>query len=295
MLLHCSVLIMALAFQQWFFLPWSCLAGTKCEFTANTFPDRGHDLEHNWGSGRFQLTPEVVLQVQSKIEATMARDNPVVIHIGPSTLWGEKSWYSDLVKRGPFRVIFVEPNPVALSSLQEKVNSLGAKEGSIQILNAAVCPNTTGNVSFWRPSKKLFEDYFILRMLEWMVEEWVSLSRKQLMLTINHAHLFANISEDLWPLYSEEIPVRCVTPRSLLEELNVDPADVRLLLVDAEGYDADIVEKFFEIKGLIPEYLQFEWLQPGKYEQLLKVIETLAARRYSLHRIGQDIQAILAD
>merc|ERR1712113_878864 len=73
---------------------------------------------------------------------------------------------------------------------------------------------------------------------------------------------FPNSEEELRSLldsYIEEVPVRCLSPRDLLAEVHVQPEMVVHLKIDAEGYDAILLNHFLELKGFAPAIMQFEW------------------------------------
>merc|ERR1711924_163491 len=63
------------------------------------------------------------------------------------------------------------------------------------------------------------------------------------------------------PEYIEEIPVPCRTPMQIFQETGApvkQPGELDVLLVDAEGMDAEVVNAFFELPAFRPAMMVFE-------------------------------------
>merc|ERR1712217_600083 len=58
--------------------------------------------------------------------------------------------------------------------------------------------------------------------------------------------------------YIEHVSYRCFTPIKLLEHAQVDMKNIAIVIIDAEGEDASIVDSLSEIPGFKPGVLQFE-------------------------------------
>eukprot|EP00928_Gymnodinium_smaydae_P064964 TRINITY_DN48183_c0_g1_i1.p2 TRINITY_DN48183_c0_g1~~TRINITY_DN48183_c0_g1_i1.p2 ORF type:complete len:114 (+),score=16.79 TRINITY_DN48183_c0_g1_i1:126-467(+) len=105
--------------------------------------------------------------------------------------------------------------------------------------------------------------------------------------------------------YIAPMRVRCVRPSTLLRESNLTHADVDYLVVDAEGYDVEIVLSFLNSTSFLPAYIQFEWSlrshfsdDHGTYicdrfieQRLEPLISALARRGYDVMQWTENIQA----
>mmetsp|Transcript_40353 Transcript_40353/g.128234 ORF Transcript_40353/g.128234 Transcript_40353/m.128234 type:complete len:344 (+) Transcript_40353:173-1204(+) len=162
--------------------------------------------------------------------------SPTVLYIGPNDLSDDElenvAWYARWLPR----MVLVEPNPVVLPLLQGHLRALGLNTSRARVVNAAVCPSDEGSV-----------DFHVLKGNPAKGSVMGSLSKAQLL------HYYQ--TED----NLEGIPVRCVTPSSLLEELQVAPGDIDVLAMDAEGSDATIADLFLLLNDLSPAFIQFEW------------------------------------
>lgn len=96
---------------------------------------------------------------------------------------------------------------------------------------------------------------------------------------------FANTELDS---YIEEMSVRCVTPSGLLKEVNVDMQDLVTFILDAEGYDNEILSVFLTLDGFAPAYVQFEGSPKGLF-----LVKQLALRGYHVYQVRHDFIGVL--
>merc|ERR1719510_1921126 len=72
--------------------------------------------------------------------------------------------------------------------------------------------------------------------------------------------------------YIEEIRVPCFTLAELLSKTGTDEGDVAMLIVDAEGFDAAIIEPMLDRPRFEPGFIQLEgmWIKSERIVSKLK-------------------------
>lgn len=168
------------------------------------------------------------------------------------------------------QTMLIEPNPEMYEKLQINIQGAFGTTTEIKAWNVAVCPNSSGTVPFYVVSPKLGIDHPNLPHM--FLYQLSSFSREHIL-----KHLDPNSSyrqktnPHLRELFRKVIPnasylqeiiheilVPCKTPGDLLNESKTSPAVVDILMVDAEGYDAQIVTAFMDIPTFRPLVLFFE-------------------------------------
>mmetsp|Transcript_924 Transcript_924/g.3254 ORF Transcript_924/g.3254 Transcript_924/m.3254 type:complete len:135 (+) Transcript_924:639-1043(+) len=81
--------------------------------------------------------------------------------------------------------------------------------------------------------------------------------------------------------------------RSLLEHTNLRASEVDLLVIDAEGYDAEILDLFNGLPDFDPAIVIFEWAfhhkSRGKLPMVVKVANFLSDRGYMSYKDGDNL------
>eukprot|EP00416_Gambierdiscus_australes_P002920 CAMPEP_0171133262 /NCGR_PEP_ID=MMETSP0766_2-20121228/125964_1 /TAXON_ID=439317 /ORGANISM="Gambierdiscus australes, Strain CAWD 149" /LENGTH=278 /DNA_ID=CAMNT_0011596633 /DNA_START=203 /DNA_END=1040 /DNA_ORIENTATION=+ len=241
-------------------------------------------------------------------ERARSRKMPLVLHVGPSLLIdSELVFYESMRTAGPFRAVFVEPNPAVLERLERRIRTAGGEESTVDILAMAMCRADDESVPFFRFSPGFRTDFPHAESVMDMLQEWGTLEGAQHLLqdvsvkTSFHWQRWQGIGEPRWDDYVQEIRTACVTPARLLDTLAASPRDVDLAIVDAEGVDAEVVDMLTALDGFRPAVLQFEWghvnnnstgRQANRVERTLRVLRRLARWNYTLFRMGVDIVAL---
>mmetsp|Transcript_144924 Transcript_144924/g.449902 ORF Transcript_144924/g.449902 Transcript_144924/m.449902 type:complete len:250 (-) Transcript_144924:51-800(-) len=234
----------------------------------------------------------------------------VVVHIGPADLMDED--YSMYRRFGPLlnssgRVVLVEPHPGQRRRLMDRIGEVH-HSGTVSLLPAAVCPSPGDGATFFRISDAFFKEF---RDYAFYMRYWASLSKGHL---IRETQFFnsnqkvwlfkalgifpTNFPETSleWEPYIEEAPVRCFTPAGLLAHAGVAPHDVDVLLLDAEGYDVELMPLFLALDGFSPATIMFEWHLHAnnvtKIEALVRLVRALHTRGYDIHRHNHDVVAV---
>lgn len=222
----------------------------------------------------------------------------VVLHIGTNSLREEAENYKRLASWGSTTMVFVEPLPEAFAKLRKNTVDVGSDGSRVELVNAAVCPDTSGNFTFYGYSEKIYEEFPDAPM--WFLTMFSSLDKDQLVrVHRDHKHVGWWYTAEQWrsmESYIEAVPVRCVTPTSLFAELQLEPESLDFLVVDAEGYDVKLVDLFLALDRFRPAYLQFEWEHlDGQAEAFSETVSALAARGYDVHRGTRDMYCVLSD
>jgi len=98
---------------------------------------------------------------------------------------------------------------------------------------------------------------------------------------------FANAVREREEDHLVERHVPCMTPAALLEKVGVDPGDLVMVAIDAEGADVSIVTGLLGLPGFRPGYLQFE-LQDWESEEHQALHRKLQRLRFDLGRTYED-------
>lgn len=189
----------------------------------------------------------------------------------------------ELLQDPRVRAAALEPVPYLWAELDKRLAALPASKGRLAAINAALCLEQKEHVPFYIVSPKFAEEH--PEEKHWAVRELGSFKRSHL----KKHHIPSE--------YIETMQVRCLAPPQLfeLEESPVgrDPAAVDAVVVDAEGFDADLVRALYELPSLRPAVLIFE----QKHVPRPKLREALAALRkfrYVHWRDQDQVVAVLA-
>mmetsp|Transcript_78913 Transcript_78913/g.245066 ORF Transcript_78913/g.245066 Transcript_78913/m.245066 type:complete len:313 (+) Transcript_78913:125-1063(+) len=168
----------------------------------------------------------------------------------------------DALQAPGVRAVLVEPNPPVFTSLVENVRHSFGENDRIIPVDAAVCANASGPVPFYVLSPSFAERY--PKAPHWMKNELSSLSWHYVWWTVRlncrvqREAGCDELSDEGVQAYVQEIKVPCRTPGALLDGVGIAPGEVNVLKVDAEGYDAGIVQAFLDLEGFQPEIVIFE-------------------------------------
>eukprot|EP00415_Alexandrium_ostenfeldii_P000041 UN0041 len=240
---------------------------------------------------------------------------PLVLHVGPADLDDEDlGMYTRLAKplqETHGKVAFVEPHPFLRAKLQNRIRTIpNADQLSLNVLPVALCPSDR-NSTLYKISDRFFRDFKETGWL-YLIRYWAGLDKEHLLRELQifcnqtgkvwffkATHIFPKnfpSTLDAWMPYIEALPVRCLSPVSLLKEAKAGPESVEILIVDAEGYDVELVNMFMALDAFTPSAVMFEWhlhaTNPSKLESLVKLSRMLHARGYDVHRHNHDVIAI---
>jgi len=181
------------------------------------------------------------------------------------------------------RAVAIEPVPPLWEQLKKRLATLPAADERLLALNAAVCLESKKDVPFYTVRKAFSRDH--PEVEHWAQNELGSFQKRHL--TKHH----------IPRQYIEEIPVQCVSPTALFEMPNSpvgqDAAAVDVLIVDAEGLDADLVDRFLETDSFRPAVLIFEWKHIAR-PRVEAVLETMRKASYVYWRDNDQIVGLLA-
>ena len=178
-------------------------------------------------------------------------------------------------KRGSdWRCVFVEPAPYLFERLKE--NYRFGNDGQFSFENAAI-GNEQESVNFFVVNPRAAVEIPDLPEYALMVS---SLSRE---------HIVKQCDGVLEP-YIEEITVRCIDIRKLIQKYEFD--DIDMLHIDAEGYDWKILSMLdwdrFSAKFLLLEFCN---LEKSEYDEAIRVL----GQRYVIFRFEGDLLCVLKD
>eukprot|EP00413_Alexandrium_margalefii_P042538 CAMPEP_0204602164 /NCGR_PEP_ID=MMETSP0661-20131031/56483_1 /ASSEMBLY_ACC=CAM_ASM_000606 /TAXON_ID=109239 /ORGANISM="Alexandrium margalefi, Strain AMGDE01CS-322" /LENGTH=278 /DNA_ID=CAMNT_0051613101 /DNA_START=30 /DNA_END=866 /DNA_ORIENTATION=- len=237
--------------------------------------------------------------VQSRASERRKSDSyPVVINVGVNTLQKEAELYKSLfLPLHAYRFVFVEPNKMVLHKLRQQIRELGIdpESSNVHIVNAAVCPQTGDHMKLYSVNKSI-QEVLPEAIYEKMVE-MTSLDKERIKKSFDRWLILAPVPMEQALAYVEELPVRCLSPADLLEEVGLSPGEVDFYSCDAEGYDAPLTRMFLEMKGFNPAVVQFEWAwhhdhNETKVEMISRVVRMLHERGYDIAKDTDEIVAI---
>uniref|UniRef100_A0A7S1WEV5 Methyltransferase FkbM domain-containing protein n=1 Tax=Alexandrium catenella TaxID=2925 RepID=A0A7S1WEV5_ALECA len=293
MLCWCGLLAAALALPA---LPWRwlssvgssgriCEAGGACSWQRIDIYARPVSPEDR------QLRESCALKATSaRIEELKAAGRrPVGLYIGTNDLTDGDIQALTTLPFAALRTILVEPQAAVLPKLRERAAAAGL--GDAEVINAAVCPNSTGDFVMYGFSQRLIDDFpgaatANLSHLTSLKSTWAAKQARRARRLKDYGMGDLTVKQLL--SYVEEMRVRCVTPYDLLRELGAQAQDVAILIVDAEGYDPVLIRLFLELEGFRPSYLQFE----GGLFPTLRLMQALANSGYDIHQHRHDFVAL---
>ena len=181
--------------------------------------------------------------------------------------------------RGLRELILVEPHPDSYAALSRQLSSQRAPGSDMRAVadNSAACgTDRPGNVTFYS------------------IEVANSTSRQDD--TVGGVGAGAQFSSMSWKHVYDSLgprkghliqsgrvkivtlPVPCYSIETLLARHGARPRDVRILTVDAEGYDVEILDGGkWGVGHLLPRLLVFEWFHVGHTPAARALVERLAA------------------
>lgn len=185
------------------------------------------------------------------------------------------------------RALALEPVPHLFSTLERRVAALPDSRGRLLVLNTALCLETKDAVPFFVVDAKYGEDH--PHAPHWTLHELGSFDREHL----KRHHIPYK--------YIKEVQVPCLAPTQLFAErfggrealASLPPSPlgpggaraVDLLIVDAEGLDADLVEAMLKVEGFRPRAMIFErkHIKKRRLKQVLHALESLGYELFKDH------------
>lgn len=176
----------------------------------------------------------------------------------------------ECIERFKLSGVLVEPQPELFVQLQAKYHS----QPGVVTVQAAIGP-TDGTRTLYRLNPAAARE-------DWMTGA-ASFDRNHL---IRHLSPYPDLLEQI-----ESVPVRTLTPNTLLAESAIDRIDA--LIVDVEGYDFEIL-KLFDLPRRLPAIVQYEHrhLTQADWEASL---EMLVSAGYRISHTFEDTLAARAD
>eukprot|EP00415_Alexandrium_ostenfeldii_P000557 UN0557 len=168
------------------------------------------------------------------------------------------------------------------------------------VINAAMCPSADDSLRLWK-----FKEDAAPVIRRPAVSKWSTLGGKDaLMNTWRRNVMFEN-----WPIgdrheddledWLVEIPVKCHTAASLLQDVRMQVEDVDYLFIDAEGYDAEILGSFTDLPGFNPAVIIFEWgfhhASRGKLHMLPEIANRWSRKGYAVYKSLDNIVIFRTD
>jgi len=215
------------------------------------------------------------------------------VFVGPNTLGDTEVLQLrafDAACGSASRLVLVEPQEPIIQELSIRASAIGMGTQRTAVINAAMCPSAGGSLSLWK-----FRDG--TAPSGWMMEgarQWSTLGGKDVLLnTWRRNTMFYG-----WPLelrheddledWVEEVPVKCHTASTLLQEVGMQVGSVDYLMIDAEGYDAEILGSFMDLPGFSPAVIIFEWAfhhaSRGKLHMLPDITNNWSQRGYAVYK-----------
>jgi len=191
------------------------------------------------------------------------------------------------------RAHLVEPHPGNFARLNAGLMRHGLA-GRVNALNVGVCPRTGGTLPFYTVAADRFLTEYpsAARETPWVLSELASFDRWSVYQGVPHALRIlaasgAPVKNWSATAYVNTLQVRCVTPAELLRAASLPTKRLDVLVVDAEGFDADIVEAFLDSAEFRPALLWFE-VHIAKYRpeyrpHLRRVLAKLVRAGYHIY------------
>jgi len=146
----------------------------------------------------------------------------------------------DIIKRGFFNSVLIEPIPRNFSALQKSYEGVD----HVTFINAAVGTSSGESTIYTVKNEGKWKDS------EW-ARQWASFDK-------NHLLKHGVSDEEI-----EKCQIKCITMEELSQTLPGEKIDV--LQIDTEGYDAKVVEMALQLKNH-PSAIYFEFVHIGHLE-----------------------------
>lgn len=258
---------------------WVCHAGKRCPpfppFVRHFLtrpPPYGNELLRSKFPRVFQRRQAVTASLFAKYAYSSGA--PTVFFVGANVLGQDENFvrlYRKLVPQT--HMVFIEPLPFLQAPLRKAIVGLGANRSSV-VAEVAVCETDFENASFYTPDEPRHED-------------------KTLKYGLFHPSLCSSRSkvrvEHDFSYFLTTLQVRCVTPASLLGELQVEPRTIDIMHLDVEAYNWRTLQLFFALEGFAPALIFLEWCAEDSGltpEDMLEILHSAAARGYDIYIRG---------
>lgn len=206
------------------------------------------DFEH------IQTTRISRIMVHPKIKALLDQNHSVmIIQVGAcdGDFRSSNDQVQDTFGRSNVRAELIEPNPAVFKTLETNLKNRYGTGSKIHASNVAMC-KMSGNVSFFVVRPEFAKDY--PNAPHWAKFQLSSMNKQQV---LEHSKLLG-LSEGAFAKYVEEINVPCRSAKDFFHDIDVQPRDVNVLVVDAEGFDDEVVKSFLEVDKCRPSVISFE-------------------------------------
>jgi len=181
--------------------------------------------------------------------------------------------------RPGLHAVLLEPNPVVFKMLQDNLKAQLETTEHILVMNAAVTNKSFDSVPFYVVSPRLIRDFPRFEHFHWARYQLSSMDWAH----VAKHHEYLALSRDKFATYIDKIDVRALTPADVLTKAALEPGAVDLLVVDAEGYDVEIVTAFLLLDAFNPKIIIFEATH-SQNAQLHDLQSLLALRGYQVAR-----------
>jgi len=209
------------------------------------------------------------------------RENISVIVVGTNDGSIEKQSNNpmiDALTKINVRALMVEANPLVFKTLEKNLKTFPESQ-RLQPLNVVVSADCKDTVPFYVVSPNFQSK--CPTSPHWAKYELSSMSYNQISKHWQLVGCGFQREED-FQAFIEEIQVPCWTPSALMGKDGFKPQQIDFLLVDAEGFDYQIVTAFMEILDFEPKLIIYEKKHlAGVDESNLEVL--LQKRGYETH------------
>jgi len=199
----------------------------------------------------------------------------------------------------------VEPNANLIPALSQEAARLDPNAvHKPVVVNAAICPQGGQRMTLYVPdTAAILADFALYRVLTWLrlfdpawMSEVASLDYERAASSLKAFFSLPHVKKE----FIQELPIRCATPADLISEVGASAQDVAYLAIDAEGFDAQLLALFLELRDFSPALVQFEWFghhgnETSKVAALSGVSRALHARGYELRKEGENLVARVTD
>lgn len=200
-------------------------------------------------------------------------DHGAMLRVGAHLAWADRNDPVQRAGMAKFRTYLVEPQP----ALSAQLKDMAASEypGRVTVLNAAVCPSD-GNVTFY----SIRTDIPGLHLMTQLASLSRAYVENQLLLPCCgfHADRAKSPQDSLLRRWTDEdalreaiaeTPLPCLSISSIVKGFKAAQLTLRVMTVDAEGFDLDIVETIPQHVLSSLQLLSYEsiHLAPGDFDK----------------------------
>lgn len=251
---------------------------SKDEYITNEVPEETNATsDEKVGDGAVTMKAH-----SSKIAKKPHGNGQILIQIGANDgKQGNVKIVKDILESENSRAVLVEGNPSVFQLLEQNVIFMYDDTlKRIIPMNALVCEKGQTLPFFIVDDQKLESEIKIRRLPHWVRYQISSLNRESIESGLAYFFRIKQLTKTHNIDYYIKIQkIDCTSVEDIMSSHDIDAAEVDVVAIDTEGYDAHIMLQILKVANLKPHTIIFEYksainLYPIEFEEVMKGLES---------------------